>query len=352
MSDNTPCVDIPSIKHYPVASSLPAECPVITPSIDERSVYAKYKKRDYINEQTVPSKTDTDFTPVHSSTPTPTVTPTNTPTPSITPTITPTPDNSSTPTPTPTPTHTCTPTVTPTHKPKIVFQMFVNMTIFTEVQFVYSFLTREVMLFHAVNGPFPLNPIGFTWRVTQDGIITESGSAEWNIAWRMTRYDANRFYQTDSFLAAAAIGYVSVVSVTAAAVATGIVSAGAASSIATGLALAGPAGWIAAGVLAALALFLNLFGIGHKSQPPEQPRPQWADPKFVIPINTSVVPLSPDKFKFIPGTSPDSVMSGGIAVEYPPEQANLWNVTIAIKDSSPGAASTDDAWSFTLMTEN
>jgi hypothetical protein len=170
------------------------------------------------------------------------------------------------------------------------------MTVFTEVQFIYSFLTREVMLFHAVNGPFPLNPIGFAWRVTTDGVVVDQGTAQWNIGWQMTRYDAKRFYQTKDFLAAAATGYAGVAGLLAAGIYSGLIYIGASSQLATILLLASPAGIIAAVILSILALF-GLFG--SKKPPAQEPRPQWASPSFFLPVNVVVFPTTPSKFKII-----------------------------------------------------
>lgn len=370
-------------KYYPSIEPLSINCPLPTPSTP-----LAYYKRLFINEILPESELNPilRYSAPITPTPTPSITPSISLTPTITPSHTPTPQFTKTPTVTPTPTQTPPNTPSATQRPKVVFLLQVNATIYSETQFVFSLAERKLFLYHAREGTFPLNPIGLRWRTYIDGVLMPQyeGQADWNIGWKMTRYNENRFniseataknianaigiagavaYGAGLILAGSAIGFAAI-SGAGAAIAAGVGSvlvggtfaagaaAVAAGTLSTGAALAGlalaGAATLGIGILiaGAVLLFMKLFGIGKKP-PPLKPRPQWS-PGFVM--SNAFIPITTN-YELLEGIIPEHITSGGIYTEIPPSPQSAWVNTVVMVDNSPGGMSTADPWGFVIRLE-
>jgi hypothetical protein len=296
------CSAIGIVKNYPSIEPILLNCPLPTPSI-----LPKYYKKELISEKIPLSEIDplARFSIVTTPTRTPTLTPTISLTPSITPTKTPTPVYTATPTRSPSPTVTPTRTPTPSTRPKIVFMLQVDATIYSQAQFLFSLKEKKIMMFHEVESTFPLNPVGLQWKTSIDGIeqTQYSGSANWVIPWKMIRYGQSRWIK--SVLRAW--------------------------------------GWSTAGIGWILA---KIFGWG-KRPPPLLPRPQWSD---IFSLSNALIPLSTD-YQLLGGVLPDHVVNGGIYTETPPDESSGWNMSVVMVDNSPSALSTADPWSFVIRIE-
>ena len=289
-------------KYYPSIDPIIIECPVLTPS-----VAIAYYKRKFIDETLPNYELDplVKFSIVTTQTPTPTLTPTISLTPSVTPTVTRTPQLTRTPTRTKTPTRTPPNTPSPTNKKKIIFTLQVNASIYTVVQFLFSLTEKKVFMYHALEGTFPLNPVGLRWKTTIDGVeqTAHSGSANWVIGWKMIRYGESRYIKSVTI------------------------------------------GWtIALGGLG--FLLTRLFGWG-KRPPPLLPRPQWSSGYHMA---NALIPLTTN-YQLLEGIIPDHVTNGGITTENAPSPSTGWNNTIVMIDSSPGGSANADPWGFVIRLE-
>lgn len=370
------CSNIEIKKNYPIATLLPINCPLPTPSFNN-----KYIRRDSIAE--VPFVDVNFFVPVKTPTPTPSITPTISLTPSVTPSNTPTPPPTPVGTHTPTPTVTPTITPTPTHQPSYRFELLVSAVVYTEAQFLISLADGTIYMYHAVEGTFPLNPVSLQWRTFVDGVVAPgaSYSANWNIPWKLTYGAAPRFsiksISPSAIATVAGIagliyaGYIAgsviLAGTTAAGVVVGslsiaaaVVSVGAAigsglAAVGVGVAAAQAIGLVLAAtgiglVIGGLAYGLfKLFGFGKKPKPPEpKAYPQFSDKFSLKPV---VIPIS-DKFTLMNGIIPDHVTDGGISVEFPPSKETAFMAAIKLVDNSPGAINTADPWQFKIVIES
>ena len=338
------CEEDSGDKVYPITQLL-RQCPTPTPDLS-----SSYIKRDYIPEETF--IVTGVYSPANSSTPTPTVTPTNTPTPTITPTNTPTPGASPTPTSTITPTATPAPTPSRTHLPRIVFKLDVSVSINTEAIFYYDFKTNTVLLYHAVEGTFPQNPVVLQWAVYSDGVLIKTGRYVWTIAWRLTRAAVPRLqllnYKEDAAKYAAE---------GAAIAAAGSTTALAAWIGVSGLTSSSPGMVIGATLLNPITLFVALavglvvfalFKIfGNKPPPPPKPYPQYSDS---VKLDVGAIPIT--NFKLNPGSIPAHVYEGGVFLLSYPDSSHTYIAEVDIVDRTPNKADTVDSYNFQIQTSN
>jgi len=368
------CISDTEIKIYPIASPLPVVC-VRTPISIE-----KYKKRDYISEQKV--LITSGFAPVKSQTPTPSITPTPTRTPSNTPTNTPTPAPGPSPTPTPTNAPYPTPTPSTTTILPITFRLQLSISVYKEVQIVFSLLDSSLLIYHASEGSFPANPVSIQWSTMMGSTVILSGSELWNIPWEYRENAQNRFLigniSATAVVAAAGIAgtlvggafiYIATAGLMTAAAGSvagaltavglgGLVSLGGTVSSAAGAlgagaglgAIAGAIAIIGVVVIAAFAIYTigKWLGLWGKKKPPvKKPYPQWSPSKQL----NALIPKS-SNFQLYDGIIPDHVTDGGIFVEWGPSPATAYTMSLRIVDNSPNAAKTLDPWEFVIQIDS
>ena len=338
------CEESSGDRVYPITQLL-RQCPTPTPDLS-----SSYIKRKYISEETF--VVTGAYSPANSSTPTPTVTPTNTPTPTITPTNTPTPGASPTPTSTITPTATPAPTPSRTHLPRIVFKLDVSVSINTEAIFYYDFKTNTALLYHAVEGAFPQNPVVLQWAVYSDGVPIRTGRYVWTIAWRLTSAAAPRLrllnYKEDaakySVEAAGAAAAGTAVALALWEGATKLASG--TLSNALGLTLFNPVT-----LFVALAVGLVVFALfkifGNKKPPPPKPYPQYSDS---VKLDVGDIPIT--NFKLNPGSIPAHVYEGGIFLLSYPDSSHAYISEVDIVDRTPNKVATVDSYNFQIQTSN
>jgi hypothetical protein len=339
------CEEVRAEKNYPL-TQVPLQCPVPTPSIN-----SNYKYRDPIEEDVI-VVTGT-FEPVNSQTPTPTNTPTNTPTPPVTPTQTVTPYASPTATQTVTPTATPPPTPSNTHAPRFVFILEVSISLDTEAVLYFDMISKSLLLYHAVEGAFPQNPIFLQWSVTKDGVIIDQGKDFWTIPWRLTTAPVPRLsllnYKEDAAKyatqAAAFAG-----AATAAYMAVWLGAAGFASN-STGVILSvtlfNPL-TIGVALVVGLVIFALFKLFGNKKPPPPKPYPQYSA-EYKLPAGL-IIPLT--NFKLNPGSTPSHVYDGGVTVEVLPTPKSRFIAAINIADLTALRRTTTDSYKFQLSTSN